>query len=869
MNLKIINDYCNPFSTHFQNSKKDFSKLNGGERALAIIASIAGAILTPMFLFTGAFAAFQFTVEWLKPGKNRTADSVGEATKDILSPQRSDSDKDSFSLDKKSTSSITESDDQFSKDKEPIDVSNFSDEKLSKFTGIGIQQLSDGGKYVGEFVKGKWHGQATFINKNGVKFEGEYNNGNIHNGRCTSIKNDHYHIEEYENGQLKKTYIYHKDCDTTFPLNGKLNGQAKIRYPNGYTLEGEFVNGVTNDTAKWTFPANDDDQRKEFVGVLNNWKPDGQGVLTYNNGKIYSGDFKDGLLNGKGKIQNTNGYTLEGEFVNGKISADPKWTFPQNDQRKEFIGHLDGNWQPSGQGTLIYHNGLIYSGDFKNGLLNGKGKIQYTNGYTLEGKFVLGNCNVEAKWTFPKDSPYKEYLGYLDKQFQPSDQGTLTHNDGSYSIGRHSNSWNIYHGMHVNSNSSEVKFFNEGKDNQQAAMAYQHFKSNLPKMTTEQLKEYGLCPKLYDNILYYYFCSKEQLINLKEPIHIRKNLQNGLSRSLVFIPSGPRRGLHILCKDKEIDEVGVGAFNRATVALHIEKMKKEVCRSANTQHVPQEESAINAEYDSKAEYQKHFVSGTEVKYTGPWRDRKGRTKGSPKAGRQRDANINKTLLIMDHIPGGELYEITKTDPKNRPKDQTQKKNIGIAQKIAEGLVISHKDRYVNMDNKTANIFMDGSNPKMGDFGSVHKAGEKKKGGDISITPGYIPPEWYDALNNGKMLKIQTANEIWSLGCIIAEITKGRAFINLTGQINGPLNNNLTTSGKENFEKKVLESQLFPNYQIKGSLDWIIYNCLQYNPKDRLTAKEVNQYLTDLYALAPKDAHPSNTDWNPEIYKKVC
>ena len=62
--------------------------------------------------------------------------------------------------------------------------------------------------------------------------------------------------------------------------------------------------------------------------------------MTYSNGDVYKGNFKDG--------------------------------------------------KESGNGTMRYKNGNVYTGSFKNGLPNGQGTLTYANGTKQTGSFVDG-----------------------------------------------------------------------------------------------------------------------------------------------------------------------------------------------------------------------------------------------------------------------------------------------------------------------------------------------------------------------------------------------------------------------------------------------------------------------------------------------
>lgn len=55
-------------------------------------------------------------------------------------------------------------------------------------------------------------------------------------------------------------------------------------------------------------------------------KMNGQGTLTFENGDVYEGQFKNGIFHGKGTYTSTNGWVYTGEFKNGYAEGKGKLT---------------------------------------------------------------------------------------------------------------------------------------------------------------------------------------------------------------------------------------------------------------------------------------------------------------------------------------------------------------------------------------------------------------------------------------------------------------------------------------------------------------------------------------------------------------
>lgn len=74
----------------------------------------------------------------------------------------------------------------------------------------------------------------------------------------------------------------------------------------------------------------------------------GQSTLTYPDGSVFQGEFKNYMLNGKGKITSSNGLCAEGTFVDNKLH---------------------------GEGELLGPDGFCVRGNFINGNLCGWNKL--------------------------------------------------------------------------------------------------------------------------------------------------------------------------------------------------------------------------------------------------------------------------------------------------------------------------------------------------------------------------------------------------------------------------------------------------------------------------------------------------------------
>jgi hypothetical protein len=149
----------------------------------------------------------------------------------------------------------------------------------------------------------------------------------------------------------------------------------KMTYPNGSIYEGEFKEG----------------------------KPHGHGKVTSTDGRAFEGEYQDGKPHGHGKTTSTDGRAFEGEYRNGKPHGHGKTTSPDG---KIFEGeYQDG--KAHGCGKMILPDGRIIEGEYKEGKLNGCGKITSPDGSIYEGEVKEGQPHGRGKKTFLDNRIYE------------------------------------------------------------------------------------------------------------------------------------------------------------------------------------------------------------------------------------------------------------------------------------------------------------------------------------------------------------------------------------------------------------------------------------------------------------------------------
>ena len=124
-----------------------------------------------------------------------------------------------------------------------------------------------------------------------------------------------------------------------------------------------------------------------YTGYVNELRqPNGEGTMTYSDGRKYTGDWVDGIQQGYGKMIYHNG-VYEGEWQNGKRNG--KGTYTWSDGKKYEGTYVDDVRSGKGifSGWVDLTNGYsgTYYGESKNDHFDGYGHFIFDNGDEFEG----------------------------------------------------------------------------------------------------------------------------------------------------------------------------------------------------------------------------------------------------------------------------------------------------------------------------------------------------------------------------------------------------------------------------------------------------------------------------------------------------
>merc|ERR1711971_971342 len=185
---------------------------------------------------------------------------------------------------------------------------------------------------------------------------------------------------------------------------------ARMRYEEG-SYEGEVIE-AKNPEGQGTFEYRGDDEaaRLMYDGGWKDKAAEGNGVMKWQNGDRYEGDWVAGLREGKGKyLSKATGGKYEGEYAADLKEGLGKYTFANGDsydgQWKAGLRHGQGTyaWEEGvkqGQGKFTYHNGDVFSGPYVTGNRHGAGELVKADGEVRSEEYKEGKL---TKFTITKE----------------------------------------------------------------------------------------------------------------------------------------------------------------------------------------------------------------------------------------------------------------------------------------------------------------------------------------------------------------------------------------------------------------------------------------------------------------------------------
>ena len=194
-----------------------------------------------------------------------------------------------------------------------------------------------------------------------------------------------------------------------------------------------FLGVFTDDKFTGIGKINNSDWSYEGEIVLN--EPRGKGVKVFANGDTLSGTWNEYGFNGVGKrreaaVENSDGfYYTDGTWKNGQLNGEGIRFFKMR--------------SPSSSGEDEIFVDATYTGQFINGIFNGKGNLEfdYAGYFSIEGDWINGLCpkgQISCEYGASASESGRcvtRYNGDISSNFNKQGFGTFTDCDGNTYVG--------------------------------------------------------------------------------------------------------------------------------------------------------------------------------------------------------------------------------------------------------------------------------------------------------------------------------------------------------------------------------------------------------------------------------------------------
>lgn len=196
-----------------------------------------------------------------------------------------------------------------------------------------------------------------------------------------------------EEAEYKVKYIdVEEDAEEATEFNWVSRaGKALVTYPNGCTYEGEF-NSEKQKHGMGTFTWVEADEEEGFKKVATyegnyaDGKKHGIGKMTFPNGDVYHGEWKENKMEGEGTYTYAKTKDIySGAWVDGKKAGAGCYEYGADKSK------LKGTWEAGAfvTGEWILEGAGTYTGSFQKGKPVGAGSFSFANGIKQDGEFVL------------------------------------------------------------------------------------------------------------------------------------------------------------------------------------------------------------------------------------------------------------------------------------------------------------------------------------------------------------------------------------------------------------------------------------------------------------------------------------------------
>ncbi|XP_024141941.1 alsin isoform X3 [Oryzias melastigma] len=172
-------------------------------------------------------------------------------------------------------------------------------------------------------------------------------------------------------------------------LAGRLHGRGTMKWPDGRLYKGNFKNGLEDGYGECTIPNKESNKPDSYQGQWKEGKIHGYGKYKYASGEVYEGCFWEGQRHGygmlsSGKLTRTSSSMFIGHWVHDRKTG--YGVFDDITRGQKYMGlWLDD--QRHGNAVVISQHGLYFEGTFRENKMSGPGLLVSEDETTFHGEF--------------------------------------------------------------------------------------------------------------------------------------------------------------------------------------------------------------------------------------------------------------------------------------------------------------------------------------------------------------------------------------------------------------------------------------------------------------------------------------------------
>ena len=300
--------------------------------------------------------------------------------------------------------------------------------------GYGVMNYPDGSVYSGYWQGGLWNGTGTHRSKTICEYVKKIpnkistphlslmmNNNSNHENEELICSSDPSHTGQWQEGEMHgngTSKDIHHNRYTGNWVGHMIVGEAQIKYTDGNIYEGELSEELEpQGNGVMTYP-----DGSVYSGTWQEGKRHGTGKLTYLDGRVYDGAWKEGERHGNGTYRDIHGNRYTGNWGGNGFSGDAQIKYANGDM---YEGELSEELEPEGYGLMNYSDDSVYRGTWQVGVRHGMGTLQHYNSKSYYGNWEKGNLHSGEV-----DSGELHYEGELHN-LEPMGLGVMTYKKGN------------------------------------------------------------------------------------------------------------------------------------------------------------------------------------------------------------------------------------------------------------------------------------------------------------------------------------------------------------------------------------------------------------------------------------------------------